>query len=101
MDVGELTVGVEIDGQVVKIDEDWNRFWSPRGYSGPGPPHGNVATVTFENIENTFGLIAVMYAVHAKELVFTLNGEQYNARLHFDVTGFQEAFQPLFDHCGI
>ena len=95
----ELTLGVEIDGEVISA-QDWNRKWNTRSYAGPrGNPSGDVAILEFENIEDTYGLLMEMYKLDAKEVVFTLSGELYNARLYFDVRGFQEALQPMLDHC--
>ena len=98
--VDELTIGVEIDGEV-STAQDWNKLWASRSYAGPGDPFGDVAILEFENIEDTYGLLMEMYRSDAKKVVFTLSGELYNARLTFDVTGFQEALQPIIDHCGI
>ena len=97
----DLTLGVEIDEEVI-LGQDWNGRWSLRSYSAPGGRvTGNAAIVSLENREDSYSLLEEMYNRDAKEVVFTLSRERYNVRMPFDVRGFQEALQPIWDHCEI
>ena len=99
--LGELSLGVEIDGRVVS-SHDWNGNWSLRSYFAPGGRvTGGAAIIHLEDVEDSYGLLEEMYNRDAKEVVFTLSGERYNVRMPFDVRGFQEALQPMLDHCDL
>ena len=94
----DFSIGVEIDGKI-NTAQDWTVLWNSGGYSGPGAPRGDVAIRELVDHDDSYGLLLEMYRSDAREVVFILSWDEHNARLPFNVTGFQEAFQPMLDHC--